>query len=85
LELDECPLNGEQTALSSRGSDRSLNKFKVEGFALDNKDSKLDNPLPLKPAVGWYRKTDGTVVLTDDPLKVRPLNMPVDYPSDCSN
>lgn len=83
LELAECPLNGQQTALSSRSSDRSLNKFKVEAFAIDNKSSTSENPKRLKPAVGWYRKIDGTVVLTDDPNKVRPLSMPIDYSTQC--
>lgn len=48
-----------------------------------NNISKPSQSKNLQPAVGWYRHSDGTVVLTADPNKVRPLNLPVDRISEC--
>ena len=35
----------------------------------------------IKQVVGWWRKSDGTVVLTANPEFVRPLNVPLAHPS----
>lgn len=38
-------------------------------------------PTVVRQAVGWYRQTDGTLVLTANPDEVRPLSTPMVHPS----
>ena len=43
---------------------------------INNKSNKV-----VQQAVGWWRKNDGTIVLTANPDEVRPLSLPVVHPS----
>jgi len=42
---------------------------------------KISQEKPVRSAVGWWRKNDGTVVLTANPAEVRPLNEVFSHPN----
>lgn len=69
---DDRPIVEWSRRRSNRKTNRKLNNISPE---------KSPKVTEVKQAVGWWRKTDGTVVLTANPDEVRPLSIPVVHPS----